>query len=117
MNDATILLSRIFLPAHLVAYILLTYTLPVAAFKRQHGFDPEKVQSPDPVMLLIERYRDGILSISLLLAVAHALSPRLLDFLPAIAFLGGQAFNIAVTLLLAYLLFGGLVVGTPSFGG
>ena len=35
---------------------------------------------------------------------------------PAIAFLGGQAFNIAVTLLLAYLLFGGLVVATPSFG-
>jgi hypothetical protein len=27
---------------------------------------------------------------------------------PAIAFLGGQAFNIAVTLVLSYLLFGGL---------
>jgi uncharacterized integral membrane protein (TIGR00698 family) len=34
---------------------------------------------------------------------------------PAIAFLGGQAFNIAVTLLLAYLLFGGMIFPAPQF--
>ena len=34
---------------------------------------------------------------------------------PAVAFLGGQAFNVAVTLVLAYLLFGGLLVPVPTF--
>ena len=34
---------------------------------------------------------------------------------PAIAFLGGQAFNVAVTLVLAYLLFGGILFGLPQF--
>lgn len=34
---------------------------------------------------------------------------------PAVAFLGGQAFNIAVTLLLAYLLFGGMIFPAPQF--
>jgi uncharacterized membrane protein YadS len=34
---------------------------------------------------------------------------------PAAAFLGGQAFNVAVTLLLAYLLFGGVVFPAPRF--
>jgi hypothetical protein len=33
------------------------------------------------------------------------------------AFLGGQAFNIAVTLVLAYLLFGGILFPAPRFGG
>lgn len=36
---------------------------------------------------------------------------------PAMAFLGGQAFNIAVTLVLAYLLFGGILFPAPQFGG
>ena len=36
---------------------------------------------------------------------------------PALAFLGGQAFNIVVTLVVAYLLFGGILVPTPHFGG
>ena len=36
---------------------------------------------------------------------------------PALAFLGGQAFNIAVTLVLAYLLFGGILFPAPRFGG
>jgi uncharacterized membrane protein YadS len=34
---------------------------------------------------------------------------------PAAAFLGGQAFNIVVTLLLAYLLFGGVLFPAPVF--
>lgn len=34
---------------------------------------------------------------------------------PALAFLGGQAFNVLWTLLLAYLLFGGIFFPTPSF--
>jgi uncharacterized integral membrane protein (TIGR00698 family) len=34
---------------------------------------------------------------------------------PAVAFLGGQAFNVLVTLILAYLLFGGLLVPVPAF--
>jgi uncharacterized membrane protein YadS len=34
---------------------------------------------------------------------------------PAVAFLGGQLFNIVVTLVLAYLFFGGLVFPTPVF--
>lgn len=34
---------------------------------------------------------------------------------PAIAFVGGQAFNIVVTLLLAYLLFGGVLFPPPVF--
>ena len=34
---------------------------------------------------------------------------------PAIAFVGGQVFNVAVTLLLAYLLFGGLLFPAPRF--
>jgi uncharacterized integral membrane protein (TIGR00698 family) len=34
---------------------------------------------------------------------------------PAAAFLGGQAFNIVVTLLLAYLLFGGVIFQPPTF--
>ena len=33
---------------------------------------------------------------------------------PALAFLGGQAFNVVWTLLLAYLLFGGLLFGVPA---
>jgi uncharacterized integral membrane protein (TIGR00698 family) len=36
---------------------------------------------------------------------------------PALAFLGGQAFNIAVTLVVAWLLFGGILTSTPQFGG
>jgi uncharacterized integral membrane protein (TIGR00698 family) len=36
---------------------------------------------------------------------------------PALAFLGGQAFNIVVTLVLAYLLFGGILFPAPQFGG
>jgi uncharacterized integral membrane protein (TIGR00698 family) len=36
------------------------------------------------------------------------------DGRPALAFLGGQAFNIIVTLLMAYLLFGGVVFPTPA---
>ncbi|MGE0447012.1 MAG: YeiH family protein [Vicinamibacterales bacterium] len=36
---------------------------------------------------------------------------------PAMAFLGGQAFNIVVTLVLAYLLFGGILFPAPQFGG
>ncbi len=35
---------------------------------------------------------------------------------PAFAFLGGQAFNIAVTLVMAYLLFGGILLPAPVFG-
>jgi uncharacterized integral membrane protein (TIGR00698 family) len=35
---------------------------------------------------------------------------------PALAFVGGQAFNIVVTLLIAWLLFGGILVATPTFG-
>ena len=31
------------------------------------------------------------------------------------AFLGGQAFNVVWTLLLAYLLFGGILVAVPQF--
>ena len=34
---------------------------------------------------------------------------------PALAFLGGQAFNVLWTLLLAYLLFGGFLLPVPSF--
>ena len=34
---------------------------------------------------------------------------------PAVAFLGGQAFNVIVTLLLAYLLFGGVLFAPPAF--
>jgi uncharacterized integral membrane protein (TIGR00698 family) len=34
---------------------------------------------------------------------------------PAAAFLGGQTFNIAVTLLMAYLLFGGVLLPAPTF--
>jgi uncharacterized membrane protein YadS len=34
---------------------------------------------------------------------------------PAVAFLGGQAFNVAVTLVLAYLLFGGGLFPAPRF--
>ncbi|MEQ1759887.1 MAG: putative sulfate exporter family transporter [Vicinamibacterales bacterium] len=36
---------------------------------------------------------------------------------PALAFLGGQTFNIVVTLLMAWLLFGGLLFAPPRFGG
>ena len=35
---------------------------------------------------------------------------------PALAFLGGQAFNVLWTLLLAYLLFGGMFFAVPTFG-
>jgi uncharacterized integral membrane protein (TIGR00698 family) len=35
---------------------------------------------------------------------------------PAIAFIGGQAFNIVVTLVAAYLLFGGLLFALPALG-
>ena len=34
---------------------------------------------------------------------------------PALAFLGGQAFNVLWTLLLAYLLFGGFLLPVPTF--
>ena len=34
---------------------------------------------------------------------------------PAVAFLGGQAFNIVITLVMAYLLFGGVLVPAPAF--
>jgi uncharacterized membrane protein YadS len=34
---------------------------------------------------------------------------------PAVAFIGGQAFNVLWTLLLAYLLFGGMLVDVPPF--
>jgi hypothetical protein len=34
---------------------------------------------------------------------------------PVAAFLGGQLFNIVVTLLLAYLLFGGILFPPPVF--
>jgi len=37
------------------------------------------------------------------------------DGRPAVAFLGGQAFNVIVTLVLAYLLFGGLLFPAPAF--
>jgi uncharacterized membrane protein YadS len=35
---------------------------------------------------------------------------------PALAFLGGQAFNVVVTLLAAYALFGGLLFALPNLG-
>lgn len=38
------------------------------------------------------------------------------DGRPALAFLGGQAFNIAITLIVAYLLFGGVLVAVPTLG-
>jgi uncharacterized integral membrane protein (TIGR00698 family) len=37
------------------------------------------------------------------------------DGRPAAAFLGGQAFNVVITLLLAYLLFGGIIFSPPRF--
>lgn len=37
------------------------------------------------------------------------------DGRPAVAFLGGQAFNVIVTLAMAYLLFGGILFSTPAF--
>ena len=95
MNEVTIVLERVFLPGYLLAYIIFTYTLPVAAFKRRYGIDPEKVQSPDPVMHLIERYRDGIFAVTLLIVFANALEPRVLRFLPSIAFLNTPAFGLA----------------------
>jgi len=33
---------------------------------------------------------------------------------PALAFLGGQAFNVILTLILAWLLFGGVLVAVPN---
>jgi uncharacterized integral membrane protein (TIGR00698 family) len=36
---------------------------------------------------------------------------------PAIAFLGAQTFNVVVTLVVAYLLFGGVLFPVPQFGG
>ncbi len=35
---------------------------------------------------------------------------------PALAFIGGQAFNIVLTLVVAYLLFGGIILPAPRFG-
>ncbi len=35
---------------------------------------------------------------------------------PALAFLGGQAFNVVLTLIVAYLLFGGILLPVPRFG-
>ena len=37
------------------------------------------------------------------------------DGRPAAAFLGGQAFNVVITLILAYLLFGGVIFSPPQF--
>ena len=34
---------------------------------------------------------------------------------PALAFLGGQAFNVIWTLILAYALFGGIFFAAPTF--
>ena len=54
--------------------------------------------------------------------VSIGLETRFTDLLtvqggrPALAFLGGQVFNIFWTLLLAYLIFGGVFFKQPAFG-
>jgi uncharacterized membrane protein YadS len=54
--------------------------------------------------------------------VSIGLETRFADFVtieggrPALAFLGGQAFNVVWTLILAYLLFGGVLFPAPTFG-
>ena len=49
------------------------------------------------------------------LETRFATSSRMEGGRPAVAFLGAQAFNVVWTLVLAWLLFGGLLFATPVF--
>lgn len=102
MRDTTALhlLSRAFLPLFFVAYIGLAYVFQVASFKRRYGVDPTSGSNPDPVMQLGETYRNVIILVTVLVALAFAVHPPLMNYLGPIWFLDAPPVRLAGAILL-----------------
>jgi protein-S-isoprenylcysteine O-methyltransferase Ste14 len=92
--------SRAFLPFFFVAYIGLAYVFQVASFKRKYGVDPTSDRDPDPVMRLGETYRNVITLVIVLVVLAYAIHPRLVDYLGPIRFMEAPFVRLAGTVLL-----------------
>jgi protein-S-isoprenylcysteine O-methyltransferase Ste14 len=106
MRDTTALdlASRAFLPLFFVAYIALAYVFQIASFKRRYGVDPTSGSDPDPVMRLGETYRNVIILVIVLVALAFAIHPPLMNYLGPIWFLDAPFVRLAgASLLLASL--------------
>lgn len=91
---------RLFLPIYWTVYVLIAYVLPVRRFRREYGVDPERVDRPDPVMRLGERYRDGIFATTLLLTLAATAYPPALLHLGRVQLLEGPAVRVIGGVLL-----------------
>jgi uncharacterized integral membrane protein (TIGR00698 family) len=88
----------------------------LVSFFFSFALDPETIASTRGPLTAIRTawFAMAFVSIGLETSLGELLTTQ--EGRPAMAFLGGQAFNIVVTLVLAYLLFGGLLVAIPQFG-
>lgn len=88
------LILRVFMPAFMIAYVLITYTTNVAAFKRRHGFDPRVTGPEDPVLYLCQIYRNAIVIGLFVIVSIYAASPALYKWLMPVRFLEIPALRI-----------------------
>lgn len=68
---------RLFLPAYLAVYILVTYTLNVAGFIRKYRLDPRVTDRSDPVLHLCQVYRDLLFGALIVVVGVYAVAPDL----------------------------------------
>ena len=106
MKSTVDVAMRIFLPVYFIAYILVAYMFTVASFRKRYGFDPRRIERPDPVMELGETYRNVLFAIVLAMLVAYAIHPPVMSYLGPISILDVPA----VRLTGAAVLVGSLVL-------
>jgi len=78
---------RVFLPLYFVTFIVVGGPLSAYLFRRKYGFDPLALEEPDPVMQFGEAYRNALFGVVLLLTLAHAFRPAVVEYLGPIAHL------------------------------
>ena len=86
MSDVE-LFFRIFMPAFMVAFVLITYTTNVAAFIRRYGIDPRVTGPSDPVLYVCQICRDVIMIALFATMFVYAGAPGLYEFLVPIRYL------------------------------
>ncbi|MGE3312257.1 MAG: YeiH family protein [Limisphaerales bacterium] len=86
----------------------------VASLVFSFALDPELAKVTKPVLNNLRNYWFAMAFVSIGLETHFGDLVRMEGGRPALAFLGGQAFNVVLTLILAWLLFGGVLFAVPD---
>ena len=78
------------------------------------ALDPALVKTAKPVLNSLRNYWFALAFVSIGLETRFGDLIRMDGGRPALAFIGAQAFNVVWTLILAWLLFGGILVSVPN---